>query len=642
MKINFYNASKVIHIMAFLFFCNILCSGQKKNSLTNKKWDTLLANYTDGILTAPDYLDSVDILVLSDYGDPLLIDRLETYRKIIWQDNNQKWRRQQYFWFLSNNANNNNDVGKAIYYLEKRRNELGLKGFNIAISAYKFALFSKNNIRDSIISEYQNLHPIILGMPSNILKDSTGVGTTVGSLSILYGMVILYAQDNDTISLNNTVLLAHQMYNSILKRPLYKDVIPEAKVVINLIDSHSDFYKGKSEIALKRLFQINEFLKNDKRDFPSKGYYKYYIETVQSEFYLKIGDYVNSYTHIRRANEVNFGLTNDKASVENKLIITKLESEIDASSQKYKQAYSNLLRSYNLLDTLYKKQILDNVVNMYSQIQSENRQQKLFVSENEKYKRTNIFVIIIIITFLIIFFLTWIIRQNRIATAKRLQQLNNETLLQITELKGNDYMARKKMGMDLHDDVASQLANIGNLIELEALDEDNIKVQEKLYSIKSKISGVYMNVRDKSHTWYSQAVHDDSYSFTESITRISELALHQSKYKKIIEVDEHVLTKLSLAIKIEILRIVQEAMINVLKHAKADTVEIYIYDIKEGAIVLEIKDNGKGFNVSEKLGESGLGLNSIKQRVEEMGGMTEITSNSSGTSLFITVPCKYP
>jgi PAS domain S-box-containing protein len=69
--------------------------------------------------------------------------------------------------------------------------------------------------------------------------------------------------------------------------------------------------------------------------------------------------------------------------------------------------------------------------------------------------------------------------------------------------------------------------------------------------------------------------------------------------------------------------IIQEALNNILKHSNATKISVRIEDDTHHASV-EIVDNGVGFNQSSACG--GVGLSSMKERVEKMGGRLDITS----------------
>jgi PAS domain S-box-containing protein len=84
-------------------------------------------------------------------------------------------------------------------------------------------------------------------------------------------------------------------------------------------------------------------------------------------------------------------------------------------------------------------------------------------------------------------------------------------------------------------------------------------------------------------------------------------------------------------LKIVIFRIAQEAMNNVGKYAKADSVYLGLRK-HDGAIELCIRDNGEGFDLealsSRDSSKKGLGLSSMKERVEFSGGRFQITSST--------------
>ena len=85
----------------------------------------------------------------------------------------------------------------------------------------------------------------------------------------------------------------------------------------------------------------------------------------------------------------------------------------------------------------------------------------------------------------------------------------------------------------------------------------------------------------------------------------------------------------SLPLKTAIYRVTQEAMNNIAKHSQADSVHLSLRK-KGNTIELTIKDNGMGFDLKEILSpessKRGLGLNSMRERTELLGGTFEIES----------------
>lgn len=87
-------------------------------------------------------------------------------------------------------------------------------------------------------------------------------------------------------------------------------------------------------------------------------------------------------------------------------------------------------------------------------------------------------------------------------------------------------------------------------------------------------------------------------------------------------------------------RIVQEALTNVWKHSEALAAQV-VLQIEETACTLEISDDGKGF-APETLSERGgahLGISSLRERAELLGGTLEVASTpGTGTTVCVRVP----
>lgn len=107
--------------------------------------------------------------------------------------------------------------------------------------------------------------------------------------------------------------------------------------------------------------------------------------------------------------------------------------------------------------------------------------------------------------------------------------------------------------------------------------------------------------------------------------------------KEIDDVDE-VLTKDA---EINLYRIVQESINNILKHSEATKVKIFIRK-NNNLLNVAIEDNGKGFNLEQIFKpKSGLGLTGIRERAKMLGAKHEIHSvpNEGATvSLQIALP----
>jgi two-component system sensor histidine kinase UhpB len=100
------------------------------------------------------------------------------------------------------------------------------------------------------------------------------------------------------------------------------------------------------------------------------------------------------------------------------------------------------------------------------------------------------------------------------------------------------------------------------------------------------------------------------------------------------------LPKINETISITSYRIIQECLTNITRHAKAKNVEIHINYIKKNKsmtmIDIEVIDDGIGFNKSHR---DGFGLSGMRERINEIDGKINITSNvNQGVQLNIQLP----
>lgn len=87
-----------------------------------------------------------------------------------------------------------------------------------------------------------------------------------------------------------------------------------------------------------------------------------------------------------------------------------------------------------------------------------------------------------------------------------------------------------------------------------------------------------------------------------------------------------------------LLKIGQEAITNIFKHAQATSIEIEVI-YQEHQICLLVKDNGQGFSVQDN--RNGFGLLGMAERIERMNGQLTVTSSENqGTRVFVQVPLR--
>ena len=94
------------------------------------------------------------------------------------------------------------------------------------------------------------------------------------------------------------------------------------------------------------------------------------------------------------------------------------------------------------------------------------------------------------------------------------------------------------------------------------------------------------------------------------------------------------------SVKAQLIRIIQEALTNIRKHAQAYRVTISALERKED-IIIEVCDNGCGFSPEETQPASQYGLRSMRERAESIGADFQIISApSAGTTLRLLIPIR--
>ncbi len=219
-----------------------------------------------------------------------------------------------------------------------------------------------------------------------------------------------------------------------------------------------------------------------------------------------------------------------------------------------------------------------------------------------------------------------VINEQKVIALKQQQELN----LIKAAIEGQDE-ERKRIAQELHDSIGGNLAGIK--LQFASMNGDS----EKLKSLTGQIDETYQLVRDISHTLIPKNFQQNAFTdlikkYLKSISGTGEIVVgfHPHPEKEINQIDEKQ--------QMEIYKIIQELMTNTLKHAKASSAEIHLSLIEKELSVL-FEDNGIGFNVETN--NEGIGLQNIKNRVQELNGTLHIDATvNRGTVVSISIPIK--
>jgi signal transduction histidine kinase len=206
-------------------------------------------------------------------------------------------------------------------------------------------------------------------------------------------------------------------------------------------------------------------------------------------------------------------------------------------------------------------------------------------------------------------------KQKKLQLEKQNAQQYTKQLLEKTEEE------RKRIASDLHDSVSHELLSLKNSFE------------EKTESTNTKIDAIINDIRIISRNLHP--ILFDKIGLKASIEQLVERTQSVNDFMVTAEVNYS--QKLSTSEELQLYRIIQESLSNIIKYANAIAAKITIQE-KNNSIHIEIKDNGKGFNVSEKLnGKNAFGLHNIIERSRAIGGEAKIHSDKNGTIITIEI-----
>jgi len=187
---------------------------------------------------------------------------------------------------------------------------------------------------------------------------------------------------------------------------------------------------------------------------------------------------------------------------------------------------------------------------------------------------------------------------------------------------------------EIHDNVG-QLLSLAK-VQVSIIDKSTNTDKTLLHELKQNIGNALTDLRDiaKSLSGERMILLGLLPTLNQEIERIN-----RSQFLKaalIINGEEH---KFSEQKQLIMVRIIQETLQNIIKHAEAKNVEV-ILNFNTHFLAIDVTDDGKGFIPGEKVNTiSGLGLQNIVNRAEIIGGKAKITSTlNSGTQVKLTIP----
>lgn len=195
---------------------------------------------------------------------------------------------------------------------------------------------------------------------------------------------------------------------------------------------------------------------------------------------------------------------------------------------------------------------------------------------------------------------------------------------------------RQRIARELHDSVSQQL--FASMMMLSAINETSAKdmpmnTQKQLTKVEEIINNAQTEMR--ALLLHLRPVELADKSLRQGISQLLEELKPKIPQDVHWELDE---IRMDSGIEDHLFRIVQEAISNTLRHAKASKFEVFLHEV-DNNVQLKIIDDGKGFNITGNQKVGSYGLINMKERITSLGGIIRISSlPNQGTVIDIKIP----
>jgi signal transduction histidine kinase len=354
-----------------------------------------------------------------------------------------------------------------------------------------------------------------------------------------------------------------------------------------------------------------------------------YIKLDLGEFYLINKDTAKAIEYL------NESFTEASTLESNKEILRALKL-LAIADKKNSSVYKG--KYIVISDELAKKQLTNR--NKYARIEYETTR---IENENKILSEKNLRLITggTILSFLtiIFFFYRHNLAQKREYMLVKLKKeaeeqmfnLVNKQHLKVTQARENE---QNRIAKELHDNIMNKIYAIRLQLGILNQKTDEESFQKRMQNI-NELQNLELEIRQISHNLKVDELHK-KVGFHELLVELIQTENRIGKTKFELKTDTEInWNGIPTLLKVNLYRILQETLTNVVKYAQAQNCIITITKEVNG-IQITIHDNGIGFNVNET--KKGIGMKNIFERVKELNGKIELKSDKkSGTQYKISL-----
>ncbi|MCL4639624.1 MULTISPECIES: sensor histidine kinase [Olivibacter] len=643
-KFQLFFSDLYILCLFFLLIASQTAIGQSKTNV-QIEFNKLNGAYHSGHLPALQYFVKADSVIHQLFSEGKhfevreLVDILSLYEEIAWSKTEYQRARISYYFLFFNNARMFKKKGASMYYAEKITAEYKKYGEEhpLVEQLQKCKIYQEQRLYSKVIDLFNGEKKYLETLPRLLQQNRVDESVGLNALYILSPTLMGYAKGNDTTAVHQTARLARQIGTAIQRKHLVtrSQLLYTDLLMIDIEHSVANF-DGRYNDA-KNLLNQMEALKVTYKD-QATNFIDINLIRLRIENYLNLqkSDSLRSYIS-KYETSPNFGKSQSAD-------LAEFKAKLQALQGNYQEAYTYLAIALEHERDLQASLMTESSDLLYAYTQAEHSAIALQRAEKIKQQRTFWLVFISAASSILILVIYLIMVYRSRKARKQIEALNNAANMEIIAMEEAKHQAvreeQKRLGQDLHDGLSSSIAAIRHQLESLSMDTNDILLKKRLDALQVETENAYKVARNKSHEWFSDAGRLPEQSFEKQIKLLTDRSLPDSRYNKTIHIDDNSLVNVGTDRRITLLRIIQEAITNIIKHAKAKNVAILIYE-EENNLILTINDDGVGLGENKPgngNGKSTMGLRSIRQRVQSLDGEIKIHSDSKGTEITISIP----
>ena len=429
-----------------------------------------------------------------------------------------------------------------------------------------------------------------------------------------YNQALDFQKQGDTDAFLENLILAEQAINTETKVPV--NATAKMYVYCKLIDHYSDM--GNLETAKEYLDLMEVINEEAPNDLINQIQYN----DAMANYHLASGNLNEALKHAEARLAHSKVLKLEEDIMNSHLMLSKIQE----AKGDYKAGLESRDRYQAIKDSVFNRSNANSLAYYQTLYETEKQERQLAAQEasiqllekDKSAERKRAIFLVASIVAIFVMIILYRTRKNIEREKDQQEQFSQELLLSQEE-------ERRRISKDLHDGLGQRLLLVKNRVH----QSEDAETKELIDTTIEEVRSISRNL----HPFQLQEL---------GITKAIETTIDQ--------VDENTHLFISAEIdnidnlfdkkqEVNLYRIVQEALSNIVKHAKAEAGKVIIR--KEANMVhMTIKDNGSGFDFNEKVHSvSSLGLKTLLERTRFLNGQMKIQSKASkGTTLEFQIP----